>query len=386
MPVTGSQRPEQQSVEAVQSVLGGLHWPASTQKPPAQRPEQHSPAAAQVAPLPWQADEATHTPPEHDCEQQSAGPAQTLPAATQLDESAPHFPLWQLLEQQSAGEAQLWPSMASVQTPGLPTPPSGSAPGAAPLSRVQPASRTRHKNEVFSMPGQWGDPAWRLQKTVWGGVGVDFCNFPRPASHNGSMSEPALLAPRDLDLAGRCVSGDRAAQRELFQREKRRVHATLYRVLGSNAEMEDLVQESFIEVFKSLRNFRGEAQLSTWIDRITVRVAYAYLTRRRIKPTRLEAVPEMPDGDADAEQRALLREAARRMYEVLDKLDAKLRIAFSLHVIDGRPMNEVAEIMSASLVATKTRVWRARRAVDKRAKKDPLLAGFVVEEGNHDQA
>jgi RNA polymerase sigma-70 factor (ECF subfamily) len=201
------------------------------------------------------------------------------------------------------------------------------------------------------------------------------------------MSEPALRAPNDLDLAGRCVAGDPAAQRELFQREKRRVHATLYRVLGANTEMEDLVQEAFIEVFKSLRNFRGEAQLSTWIDRITVRVAYAYLTRKRARPARLEAVHEMPADDPTAEQRALMREAARRMFAVLDKLDVKQRLAFSLHVLDGRPMAEVAELMSASVVATKTRVWRARRAIDKRALRDPLLATFVVAEepgGNHE--
>src|SRR4051794_31501992 len=131
------------------------------------------------------------------------------------------------------------------------------------------------------------------------------------------MSEAALRAPDDLRLAGRCVQGDRAAQRELFHREKRRVHATLDRVLGTNAEMEDLVQDAFIEVFKSLGNFRGEAQLSTWIDRVTVRVAYAYLTRKKTRPARLEAMPEMPSHDPNAEQRALMREAARRMYEVL---------------------------------------------------------------------
>src|SRR5262245_38006729 len=93
----------------------------------------------------------------------------------------------------------------------------------------------------------------------------------------------------DLRLADRCVSGDRAAQRELFHREKRRVHGILYRVLGSNTDMEDLVQEAFIEVFRSLERFRGEALLSTWIDRITVRVAYAYLSQRRMPTTRLQA-------------------------------------------------------------------------------------------------
>lgn len=117
--------------------------------------------------------------------------------------------------------------------------------------------------------------------------------------------------------------------------------------------------------------------MSTWIDRIVVRVAYAYLSRRPPRTARLEAVPEIPAGDASAEQRAHLRQAAQRLYHVLDRLDAKLRVAFSLHVIDGRPLTEVATLMSASLVATKTRVWRARREAERRAKKDPLLQAFI---------
>jgi RNA polymerase sigma-70 factor (ECF subfamily) len=181
----------------------------------------------------------------------------------------------------------------------------------------------------------------------------------------------------DLALAGLCAGGDRAAQRELFRSHRRQVHATLYRVLGSNRDMEDLVQEAFIEIFRSLDRFRGEARLSTWIDRITARVAYHYLRRKRPEPVRLESVPEPADADATAEQRAQGREAARRLYRILDRLDPAQRIAFALHVIDDRPLREVADVTESSLVATKSRVWRARRELEKRARKDPVLAAFV---------
>jgi RNA polymerase sigma-70 factor (ECF subfamily) len=158
------------------------------------------------------------------------------------------------------------------------------------------------------MPKQWGRPSEKLQAV--------FRNLESPSRHyyDEMVTGPALKTVGDLALVDRCVSGDRSAQRELFQQQKRRVHATLFRVLGANAEMEDLIQESFIEVFKSLRSYRGEAQLATWIDRIAVRVAFAWLTRRRSRAVRLEAVPEIPAGDASAEQRAALRQAARRMY------------------------------------------------------------------------
>ena len=188
----------------------------------------------------------------------------------------------------------------------------------------------------------------------------------------------ALRAPADLQLAGRCAAGDRAAQRELFADHRQRVHIVLYRVLGSNRDMEDLVQEAFLEIFRSLPRFRGEASLATWVDRITARVAYRHLSRKRPAAVELEAVPEPAGDDASAERRVLAREAARRLYRLLDRIDAKHRVAFALHAIDGRPLREVAAITDSSLVATKSRVWRARRELYRRARTDPILASFLA--------
>jgi RNA polymerase sigma-70 factor (ECF subfamily) len=186
-----------------------------------------------------------------------------------------------------------------------------------------------------------------------------------------------VLAPEDFSLASRCAAGDRAAQRRLFNEHRGRAHAILYRLLGSNRDMEDLVQEAFIEIFRSLGRYRGEAKLGTWIDRVTTRVAYAYFKRKRPASVRLESVPDVAADDPGAERRVLAREAARRLYAILDRLDTKYRIAFALHVVDGRPLREVAEITESSLVATKSRVWRARREVNRRARKDPVLSSFL---------
>lgn len=194
-----------------------------------------------------------------------------------------------------------------------------------------------------------------------------------------SMVSPATpaLAEDDLALARRCASGDTAAQRQLFREQRMRVHRTLYRILGSNREMEDLVQEVFIEVFRSLDRFRGEAKLATWIARISSRVAMAHIGKRRPAAQSLDSVPEMAAREPNAEQVAAVREAAERLYLALDRVDAVQRIAFALHVIEGLPLREVADVMEASLVATKSRVWRARRELERRASRDPLLAGFL---------
>jgi len=183
-------------------------------------------------------------------------------------------------------------------------------------------------------------------------------------------------AQDDADLVARSVAGDPGAQRRLFDREYPRVHATLYRILGSNNAIDDVMQETFLAVFRGLHQFRGESSLRTWIDRCAVHAAFAHLRGGRRR--HLELVPEsIASGHPSAERRVLAREAARRLYATLDKLEAKQRLAFALHAIDGRPLYEVAKLMDATVVATKARVWRARRYVEKRAKVDPVLADFL---------
>lgn len=185
-------------------------------------------------------------------------------------------------------------------------------------------------------------------------------------------------AQDDLDLARRCARGDAAAQRQLFHDQRVRVHRTLYRILGSNTDMEDLVQDVFLEVFRSLDRFRGEARLSTWIARITTRVAMHFIGRRKPAAQSLDAMSvEARAEGPSAERIALAREAAERLYRALDRVEPAHRVAFALHVIEGLPLREVADMTESSLVATKSRVWRARREIERRARRDPLLAAFV---------
>ncbi|HXX65714.1 MAG TPA: sigma-70 family RNA polymerase sigma factor [Polyangiaceae bacterium] len=182
----------------------------------------------------------------------------------------------------------------------------------------------------------------------------------------------------DRELVAQCIAGDRGAQRRLFEREKRRVHATLFRVLGSNQGIDDLLQEVFLAVFRGLSTFRGEAALSTWIDRCAVRVAFAYVRGKRGRHY-LELVPEDVSADVPGpERRALAREAASHLYEALEGLEPKQRLAFSLFAIDDRSLSEVASLMEASMVATKARVWRARRYLEKRARVDPVLCEYLA--------
>src|SRR5450432_1512542 len=159
--------------------------------------------------------------------------------------------------------------------------------------------------------------------------------------------QPLTTEEAARDLVRRCVEGDRAAQTRLFREEVRRVHGLLYRVLGPGGPHEDLIQETFLRVFRSLSQFRGEAQLSTWIGGIALNVAYGHLRSNPPPAVRLELVPDARALEPEAEQQVAARQGLWRVYQILDRLDPRLRIAFTLHAIDGRALREVAALMGA---------------------------------------
>jgi RNA polymerase sigma-70 factor (ECF subfamily) len=200
-------------------------------------------------------------------------------------------------------------------------------------------------------------------------------------------TDPPVPAPAprtsldDRTLAARAANGDRNAQREVFARTRNAVHGVLFRILGSNREMEDVAQDAFVAIFRSIHGYRGDSALTTWCCAIATRVAWAHLERRKPQTTNLELVPEVPDGAPDASRVIAARLATQRVYAALDKLDPRLRITFALAVLDERPLAEVATLTGASVVAVKTRLWRARRELAKRASKDPALADYMHELG-----
>lgn len=185
----------------------------------------------------------------------------------------------------------------------------------------------------------------------------------------------------DAELARRCTLGDEQARRTVFETHRRRVHHVLFRVLGSNRDIDDAIQEAFLEIFRSLVIFRGESLLATWIDRIAVRVGIRVLRTRPRERAVLHAVHAADAVGPGPDRQIEAREAARRLYAILDGVDAMHRAAFVLHAIDGRPLRDVADVTGASVIATKLRVWRTRQRVENAARSDELLREYVLAGG-----
>jgi RNA polymerase sigma-70 factor (ECF subfamily) len=191
---------------------------------------------------------------------------------------------------------------------------------------------------------------------------------------------PALLPiQRGEPLVRRARGGDRTAQAELFYKLRPTVHATLYRVLGSNQRMEDLLQDAFVEIFRSLPTYSGEPGVAVWAAGIAVRVACRELRRESRQGNGERAQPERVLRLVYSEERMQHREAVKRLYLALDRLKPEYRVAFALFELDGRSLSEVAQITDVTLTVAQNRVSRARNKLRAAARRDGVLASYLAE-------
>ena len=177
---------------------------------------------------------------------------------------------------------------------------------------------------------------------------------------------PALHS--DNDLVSRILSGEHA----LFELVMRRHNQQLYRaaraVMGDEAEVEDILQQSYLNAFAHLHQFEARARLATWLTRIVINEAYA---RRKLRQ-RMPA--PSPDSTSDAqrrleeiqcaqpspEQQAYAGELSRELERAVDDLPEQYRIVFVLRDVEGMSTAEAGSALALGDEAVKTRLHRAR--------------------------
>jgi RNA polymerase sigma-70 factor (ECF subfamily) len=191
------------------------------------------------------------------------------------------------------------------------------------------------------------------------------------------LQRPAVSAsmPR-TDVVERARAGDRAAFRELYALHHRQVARQLA-FLVPRAQLEDVLQDVFIEVFRSIRKFEGKSAFTTWLYRLTVHVAMK--SRRRQTRSRLdlvEDVPERADEGASPAEASLSAERQARVEALLEQLAPKKRAVLVLHDLQGVEAQRIAELLDTNILTVRTRLFYARREFETLAKKDPALAEF----------
>ena len=190
-----------------------------------------------------------------------------------------------------------------------------------------------------------------------------------------------LAIPANDDLVARSQAGDAEAFRELYRTHRPHVARLIQRILGPDSEVEDVIQEAFIQVHRSLPSFQGTALLSTWIHRVAVNVALQHIRKRkrqRAGPVVMTSEPPEPTtGDVVPEEDVLWRDRMRKLYAALEQLSPKKRAVFALHEIEGLSAEEIAKVMRAPLITVRTRLFYARKALYAALAVDPAFREFL---------
>ncbi len=196
-------------------------------------------------------------------------------------------------------------------------------------------------------------------------------------------SDNPVVGNRELDqaLVERAQAGDKKAFGMLVEKYHRKLGRLLSRMIRDQAEVEDIVQESFIKAYRALHNFRGDSAFYTWLYRIGINTAKNYLVSQGRRPqvlqdVEIEDVENFEDGNEmrtmETPETALMtKEIAQTVNDTVASLPEELRTAITLREMEGMSYEEIADVMQCPIGTVRSRIFRARETIA--AKLKPLL-------------
>ena len=196
------------------------------------------------------------------------------------------------------------------------------------------------------------------------------------------MTTTPTTTPDDTDqeLVRRVQAGDQTAFNLLVLKYQHRVLKLVGRFVNDAAEAEDVAQEAFLKAYRALASFRGDSAFYTWLYRIAINTAKNALVSQRRRPVDFDLDLQDPDQydrqaklkEADTPEGVLLTDEIRAVVEeAMEQLPEDLRTAIVLRELEGLSYEEIAEAMDCPVGTVRSRIFRAREAIDKKLK--PLL-------------
>jgi RNA polymerase sigma-70 factor (ECF subfamily) len=181
----------------------------------------------------------------------------------------------------------------------------------------------------------------------------------------------------DKQLVARVQKGDKRAFDMLVLKYQYKVHAIVSRYIKDFDEVNDVVQEAFIKAYRALAKFRGESAFYTWLYRIAVNTAKNYLVARNRRPPASDvdaADADYYEGsdrlkDVDSPENLLYRDELESVVDnAIRDLPEDLRTAVTLREFEGLSYEEIAEVMDCPVGTVRSRIFRAREAIDEKVK------------------
>ena len=183
------------------------------------------------------------------------------------------------------------------------------------------------------------------------------------------------MSQNEQTLIDRICSGDRSAFQALVERHKKKIYFLAYDVVGNHHDAEDISQEVFIKMFRSLKTFRRDAKMSSWLYQITVNTSIDHLRRKSSKPHKSmddldktnfqEKLAGSKNAAIDPEQSAEAVIMQNRVSQALQKVSPRERSVFVMRHYNELKTREIAEILNVSQGTVKALLFRAIRKLRK---------------------
>ena len=163
------------------------------------------------------------------------------------------------------------------------------------------------------------------------------------------------------DLIEQCRINDRKAQYEIYKLYSTAMYNICFRILKDEAEAEDVLQEAFLNAFRNIRNYRGDASFGAWFKRIVVNSAINQVRKRKLEFENLDDVDPGEETESYDENELVLD--IQRVRDAIEKLPDGFRTVFSLYLLEGYDHYEISEILGISVSTSKSQYNRAKRKV-----------------------
>ncbi len=185
----------------------------------------------------------------------------------------------------------------------------------------------------------------------------------------------------DQALVDRVKNGDKRAFDLLVRKYQHKIISVVTRYVSDWSEAQDVSQEAFIRAYRAIGAFRGDSAFYTWIYKIAINTAKNYLVSRGRRPpigdiaiedaVQLDGASQLRDR-ATPERELLRQEIEQTVFSTVEELPEELRTAITLREVDGLSYEEIAEAMNCPIGTVRSRIFRAREAIDERLR--PLLS------------
>jgi RNA polymerase sigma factor (sigma-70 family) len=200
---------------------------------------------------------------------------------------------------------------------------------------------------------------------------------PEPAVHSlpehPEQREGVARAEADARLAALLREDPQRAAPAVYDRFQADVNRWVWRLMGADPDHNDVVQQVFVRVIRSAKRLRDVERLAAWVHAIAANTVYGELRRREIRRLFLRE-QSATSLHADLVRDVEVRDLLLRAKAVIDKIPAKQRIVFVLHVVEGRTLTEIAELSGYSTATAKRRFGAANQRFQKLLAKDPELS------------